>query len=306
MNKGFKIEKMTNMKKGIFLSAVFLLIACGGKHDFDATGTFEATEVILSAETTGRLLTLASEEGMQVHVGEVLAVVDTAALHLQLQQLRTQQSALLKSRPDIGKQVASLRSQIVKQEREVARVENLVKDNAATRKQLDDAQTQLGVLRNQLDATLSQLGSSSEAIEQNAAAMEWQIKQVALQLERSTLKAPMDGMVLATWLHPGEIVVAGRPLLKVADLDHIYLRAYFTSDQLSKVNLGQKVTVTADFGGDERYDYEGTVTWIASESEFTPKNIQTRSSRANLVYAAKIAVVNDGRLKVGVYGEVKL
>lgn len=306
MNKGFKIEKMTNMKKGIFLSAVFLLVACGGKQDFDATGTFEATEVTLSAETTGRLLTLASEEGMQVHVGEVLAVVDTAALHLQLQQLRTQQSALLKSRPDIGKQVASLRSQIVKQEREVARVENLVKDNAATRKQLDDAQTQLGVLRNQLDATLSQLGSSSEAIEQNAAAMEWQIKQVALQLERSTLKAPMDGMVLATWLHPGEMAVAGRPLMKVADLDHIYLRAYFTSDQLSKVNLGQKVTVTADFGGDERFDYEGTVTWIASESEFTPKNIQTRSSRANLVYAAKIAVVNDGRLKVGVYGEVKL
>lgn len=306
MNKGFKIEKMTNMKKGIFLSAVFLLVACGGKQDFDATGTFEATEVTLSAETTGRLLTLASEEGMQVHVGEVLAVVDTAALHLQLQQLRTQQSALLKSRPDIGKQVASLRSHIVKQEREVARVENLVKDNAATRKQLDDAQTQLGVLRNQLDATLSQLGSSSEAIEQNAAAMEWQIKQVALQLERSTLKAPMDGMVLATWLHPGEMAVAGRPLLKVADLDHIYLRAYFTSDQLSKVNLGQKVTVTADFGGDERYDYEGTVTWIASESEFTPKNIQTRSSRANLVYAVKIAVVNDGRLKVGVYGEVKL
>jgi HlyD family secretion protein len=306
MNKGFKIEKMTNMNKGIFLSAVFLLVACGGKQDFDATGTFEATEVTLSAETTGRLLTLASEEGMLVHEGEVLAVVDTAALHLQLQQLRTQQSALLKSRPDIGKQVASLRSQIVKQEREVARVENLVKDNAATRKQLDDAQTQLGVLRNQLDATLSQLGSSSEAIEQNAAAMEWQIKQVALQLERSTLKAPMDGMVLATWLHPGEMAVAGRPLLKVADLDHIYLRAYFTSDQLSKVNLGQKVTVTADFGGDERYDYEGTVTWIASESEFTPKNIQTRSSRANLVYAAKIAVVNDGRLKVGVYGEVKL
>ena len=294
------------MKKGIFLSAVFLLIACGGKQDFDATGTFEATEVTLSAETTGRLLTLASEEGMLVHEGEVLAVVDTAALHLQLQQLRTQQSALLKSRPDIGKQVASLRSQIVKQEREVARVENLMKDNAATRKQLDDAQTQLGVLRNQLDATLSQLGSSSEAIEQNAAAMEWQIKQVALQLERSTLKAPMDGMVLATWLHPGEMAVAGRPLLKVADLDHIYLRAYFNSDQLSKVNLGQKVTVTADFGGDERYDYEGTVTWIASESEFTPKNIQTRSSRANLVYAVKIAVVNDGRLKVGVYGEVKL
>lgn len=291
----------------IFHFSVFVVLwACGGKQDFDATGTFEATEVTLSAETTGRLLSLTVEEGAQVQEGELLAVVDTTTLRLQLQQLRTQQSALLKSRPDIGKQVASLRSQITKQEREVARVESLLKGNAATQKQLDDAQTQLGVLRNQLDAALSHLGSSSETIEQNAAAMEWQIKQIELQLERSRVKAPISGTVLATYLQPGEMAVAGRPLMKIADLEHIYLRAYFTSDQLSKVNLGQKVTVTADFGGDERYDYEGTVTWIASESEFTPKNIQTRSSRANLVYASKIVVKNDGRLKLGVYGEVRL
>lgn len=294
------------MKRILYLAAIIMFAACGSRQDFDATGAFEATEVTLSAETSGRLLTLSVAEGDGVKQGEVLAVVDTAALHLQRQQLRTQQTALLQSRPDIGKQVASLRSQIAKQEREVARIGNLLKGNAATQKQLDDAQTQLGVLRNQLDATLSQLGSSSAAIEQNAAAMEWQIKQIDLQLQRSRIASPIDGTVLVTYLHKDEMAVAGRPVMKIADLDNMYLRAYFTSDQLSKVAVGQKVTVTADFGGDERYDYEGTVTWIAAESEFTPKNIQTRSSRANLVYAAKIAVKNDGRLKIGVYGEVTI
>ena len=288
------------------LTIILLLAACGGKQDFDATGTFEATEVTLSAETSGRLLTMAVAEGDPVKQGDLLAVVDTAALHLQRQQLRTQQAALLESRPDIGKQAASLRSQIAKQEREVARIENLLKGKAATQKQLDDVQSQLGVLRNQLDATLSQLGSSSASIEQNAAAMEWQIKQIDLQLAHSRIVSPIDGTVLATYLQRGEMAVGGRPLVKIANLDKMYLRAYFSSDQLSRVSLGQKVTVTADFGGDERYEYEGTITWIASESEFTPKNIQTRNSRANLVYAAKIAVENDGRLKIGGYGEVRL
>lgn len=290
----------------IYFSLLLLLASCGVKQDFDATGTFEADEVTLSAETSGRLLAMNAEEGMTVKQGDVLAVVDTSALYLQRHQLAAQQSALLKSRPDIGKQVASLRSQIDKQQREVTRIENLLKGNAATQKQLDDAEAQLGVLRNQLDATLSQLGSSSEAIEQNAAAIEWQMKQLTLQLERSRIVSPISGTILAAYLNTGEMAVAGRPVVKVADLERMYLRAYFTSDQLSKVGVGQKVNVTADFGGNERYDYEGTVTWIASESEFTPKNIQTRNSRANLVYAAKIAVKNDGRLKIGVYGEVKL
>ena len=175
----------------IYFSLLLLLASCGVKQDFDATGTFEADEVTLSAETSGRLLAMNAEEGMTVKQGDVLAVVDTAALYLQRHQLAAQQSALLKSRPDIGKQVASLRSQIDKQQREVTRIENLLKGNAATQKQLDDAEAQLGVLRNQLDATLSQLGSSSEAIEQNAAAIEWQMKQLTLQLERSRIVSPI-------------------------------------------------------------------------------------------------------------------
>ena len=154
--------------------------------------------------------------------------------------------------------------------------------------------------------TWSSLQSGNAGIEQNAAAMEWQIKLLDDRIAKSVIRSPIDGTVLVKYIEPGEMAVAGRPLMKVADLNHMYLRAYFTSDQLAHVQLGQKVMVIADFGGDEQMEYEGTVSWIASESEFTPKNIQTRSSRANLVYAAKIAVQNDGKLKIGLYGEVKL
>ena len=171
---------------------------------------------------------------------------------------------------------------------------------------LSGAQTQLTVLRNQLDATLSTLSTSNASIDGNAAAMEWQIKQIDNGLQNSRIFSPIDGTVLVKYVEQGEMAAAGRPIMKVADLDNMYLRAYFTSDQLSKVKIGQKVTVIADFGGDEQYEYEGTVSWISAESEFTPKSIQTRNSRANLVYATKIAVKNDGRLKIGLYGEVKL
>ena len=287
-------------------SILLLLAACGSKQDFDATGMFESTEVTVSAEASGRMLSLTADEGQTVERGAVLGVIDTLQLHLQREQLRSQQQALLRSRPDVEKQVASLRQQIAKQEREVRRVQNLQQGDAATQKQVDDAESQLAMLQRQLDATLSTLGSSNAAIEQNAAAMEWQIKQIDDRIAHSVVTAPAGGTVLVRYIEEGEMAVAGRPLMKLADLGRLYLRAYFTSDQLAHVQLGQKVTVTADFGGDERYDYEGTVTWIASESEFTPKNIQTRSSRANLVYAAKIAVVNDGKLKIGLYGEVRL
>ena len=293
---------------GLTVLTVVALCAtsCGNKNDFDATGTFEATEVTVSAEASGKVLTFAAEEGARVQAGEVLGVIDTMQLYLQREQLLRQQTALLRSRPDIEKQVASLRKQIDKQQREVKRVENLLAGKAATQKQLDDAETQLDVLQRQLDATLSSLNSSNATIEQNAAAAEWQIKQINDRLEKSRIISPINGTVLVKYIEPGEMAVQGRPLMKVADLDKMYLRAYFTSDQLANVQLGQTVTVIADFGGDEQIEYPGTISWIASESEFTPKNIQTRSSRANLVYAAKIAVHNDGKLKIGLYGEVKL
>lgn len=295
------------MKQGLrFIAALLMLAGCSNKQDFDATGTFEATEVTVSAETSGKVLTLDIEEGQTVKAGECLGIIDTMQLYLQRGQLVQQQQALLQGKPNAGKQVSSLRQQIEKQEREVARVERLLDGNVATQKNLDDAQTQLNVLRNQLDATLSTLNTSNASIDGNAAAMEWQIKQIDNSLSHSRISSPVDGTVLVKYVDQGEMAAAGMPIMKVADLENMYLRAYFTSDQLSKVKVGQKVTVIADFGGDEQYEYEGTVIWISEESEFTPKSIQTRNSRANLVYATKIAVKNDGKLKIGLYGEVKL
>lgn len=297
----------TKMKQGLrFIAALLMLAGCSNNQDFDATGTFEATEVTVSAETSGKVLTLNLEEGQTVKAGECLGIIDTMQLYLQRGQLVQQQQALLQGKPNAGKQVSSLRQQIEKQEREVARVERLLDGNVATQKNLDDAQTQLNVLRNQLDATLSTLNTSNASIDGNAAAMEWQIKQIDNSLSHSRISSPVDGTVLVKYVDQGEMAAAGMPIMKVADLENMYLRAYFTSDQLSKVKVGQKVTVIADFGGDEQYEYEGTVIWISEESEFTPKSIQTRNSRANLVYATKIAVKNDGKLKIGLYGEVKL
>lgn len=287
------------------MAALSLMASCAQQQNYDATGTFEAKVVTVSAESSGKIMSFAVEEGQRVSANETVGLIDTVQLSLQRQQLQRQQESILKNKPDVGKQVAALRRQIAVQEKELARVEALVKDDAVPKKQYDDIQAQIGILQSQLNATLSSLGSSSASIESNATAIELQMQQIDDRLAKCQIASPIHGVVLAKYAEAGELAVQGKPLMKVADLDKMYLRAYFTSDQLSKVSLGQKVTVVADFGGGERYEYEGTVTWIATESEFTPKNIQTRNSRANLVYAAKIAVKNDGKLKIGLYGEVR-
>ena len=280
--------------------------ACGDKNEFDASGTFEATEITVSAESTGRILRFDVEEGMPVKAGAEVGVIDSLQLHLQREQLKAQQAALLKSRPDVQKQASSLREQIAKQKTELQRVNNMLRDGAATQKQADDINAQIRILESQLSATLSTLGNSTATINENAAALDTQIAILDDRIAKCRIASSVSGTVLVKYAEAGETAAAGKPLFKVADLDNIYLRAYFTSDQLSRLKLGNKVKVTADFGGGERFDYEGRIAWIASESEFTPKTIQTKDSRANLVYAVKIAVKNDGRLKIGLYGEVSL
>ena len=295
------------MKRVIIYGAIPLLAAsCGGDGDFDATGTFEATEIVVSAEAAGRILRFDAEEGDVLRAGRQVGAIDTVQLYLQKLQLERQRASVRSGRPDIGKQAASLREQIAKQQTERRRVENLLKDGAATTKQLDDIDAQLKVLGGQLDALLSTLENNAVSIDENSSAIELQIAQVEDRLAKCRIASPVTGTVLAKYAEAGELASVGRPLMKVADLDRIYLRAYFTSDQLADLRLGQEVTVTADFGGERQLDYPGRIVWIASESEFTPKTIQTRNSRAGLVYAAKIAVENDGRLKIGLYGEVKL
>lgn len=294
------------MKRIVYIAAVVLAASCGTEAEFDAQGTFEATEVVVSSEATGRILNFEIEEGMTIVANQAVGTIDSLQLHLQRKQLIAQQSALLTSRPDVKKQVASLREQIVKQKSELRRVDNMLKDGAATKKQKDDIEAQIKILEGQLEATLSTLDKNTSTINNNSAALEAQIAAIDDRISKCRIISPVGGTVLVKYAEAGELASVGKPLMKIADLDNIYLRAYFTSDQLAKVNLGDEVKVVADFGGEERYDYTGRVAWISSESEFTPKTIQTKDSRANLVYAVKIAVENDGRLKIGLAGEVVL
>lgn len=283
-----------------------LAVSCGEETNYDAQGTFEATEVVVSAEASGRILNLDVEEGMSVEKGDIVGTIDTMQLHLQRKQLVAQREALLGSRPDIKKQAAALREQIATQRSELARVENMLRDGAATTKQRDDLTASITLLESQLDATLSTLNNNTATINSNAEALDAQIAALDDRIAKCYIVAPASGTVLVKYAEEGEIATMGKPLFKVANLDDIYLRAYFTSDQLADIELGDEVAVTADYGDDERFDYKGRISWISSESEFTPKTIQTKESRANLVYAVKIAVENDGRLKIGMAGEVVL
>lgn len=294
------------MKKVIYIAMALLAISCTKEAEFDAQGTFEATEVVVSSEATGRILNFDIEEGMAIAANQTVGTIDSLQLHLQRKQLVAQQSALLASRPDVKKQVAALREQIAKQKTELRRVDNMLRDGAATQKQKDDIEAQIKILEGQLEAQLSTLDKNTSTINGNSVVLEAQIAALDDRISKCRIISPVGGTVLVKYAEAGELASAGKPLMKIADLKNIYLRAYFTSDQLANVKLGDEVKVVADFGGTKRYDYTGRVAWISSESEFTPKTIQTKDSRANLVYAVKIAVENDGRLKIGLAGEVVL
>ena len=294
------------MRKIVYITAILLAASCSKQSEFDAQGTFEATEIVISSEANGKILNFDIDEGEYIDVGTAICTIDSTQLHLQRKQLTAQQAALLDSRPDINKQASSLRNQISTQKKELNRIENLLKDGAATQKQYDDIDAQIKILESQLEATLSTLNKNTTSISNNSIALDAQIDALSDLITKCKVTSPVKGSVLVKYAEAGELSSAGKPLVKIADLDNIYLRAYFTSTQLANLKLGDEVTVVADFGGDERHDYKGCITWISSESEFTPKTIQTKDSRANLVYAVKIAVKNDGRLKIGLHGEVIL
>ena len=294
------------MKRVIYILVAIVAVSCSNEVEYDAQGIFEATEVVISAEATGKILNFDIREGEAIEANSVVGAIDSLQLHLQREQLKAQQSALLSSRPDKEKQVASLRSQVAKQRAELQRIENMLSDGAATTKQRDDIEAQIAILEGQLSAALSTIDNNTSTINENAAALEAQIVALDDRIAKCRISSAVGGTVLVKYAEEGELAAVGKPLMKVANLKNIYLRAYFTSDQLANVNLGDEVIVTADFGGDERYDYKGRVAWISAESEFTPKSIQTKETRANLVYAVKIAVENDGRLKIGLAGEVRL
>lgn len=286
--------------------AAVLCSSCSDKTEFDACGNFEADEILVSSQGTGQLMWSDIQEGMTVTAGNTLGIIDTVQLYLQKAQLESQLKSVMSSRPDVESQVASLRSQIANQKSEKSRLERLVAKGAAPTKQVDDIKAQIVILESQLDAQLSALSKNTSAVEFNANAISAQIDMIEDKISKCHIVSPVNGTVIAKYIHAGELVGMGTPIMKVADLENMFLRAYFTSDQLGSIVLGDKVTVTADFGGEQQFQYEGKIVWISSESEFTPKSIQTRNTRANLVYAVKIAVRNDGRLKIGTYGEVNI
>ena len=295
------------MKYHFLLVACLLLAGCAtDDKEFDATGTFEATEVTVSAEQTGRLLRFTAEEGRKVEAGSLLGLVDTVQLYLRARQIGATRLVYATQRPDIHKQIAATRQQIAKARQDVERFSQLVGDGAANRKQLDDATHQLAFLRRQLEAQTATLQNSANSLSAQMNTVDVEKLQVADQLAKCRIHTPIGGTILETYVEPGEFVTTGKPLFTVADIDRMYLRAYLTSNQLRNVKLGQRVNVLSDYGDGRRKSYPGTVTWISSKSEFTPKTILTDDERANLVYAVKIAVRNDGHLKIGMYGEVKL
>lgn len=293
------------VKIGLWGVALLLVSACGNRlPDYDATGTFEATEVIVSAEASGKILQLKVEEGTRLKVGEEVGLVDTVQLYLKKLQLEASMKSVESQRPDLAKQIAATKQQIATAQREKRRVESLLAAGAANQKQLDDWEAQVALLERQLVAQESSLRNSTNSLTEQGNSVAIQIAQVDDQLNKCHILSPIDGTVLAKYAEAGELATVGKPLFKVGELDRMYLRAYITSEQLSSVKLGDEVRVYADYGNSERKEYSGVVTWISDRSEFTPKTILTQNERANLVYAVKIAVKNDGLLKIGMYGGI--
>lgn len=297
------------MKKKNILSlcaAIAVLTACSsGEKDYDASGVFETTEVIVSAKATGEILSLNVEEGQDVKRNEMLGLIDTLQLSLHDQQLAANQSAADSKRLDANRQVASIRQQIINLQKEKKRFSDLLAANAATQKQVDDIGYQIEVLQRQLAATQEQIGSNNQSAGNQSMGIKAQRAQTEDQIRKAHITSPITGTVLTKYAEQGEYATPGRALFKVGDISRMRLRAYITAPQLTTLKVGQKVKVFADMGETESKAYEGTVEWISDKAEFTPKTIQTRDERANLVYAIKVAVNNDGLIKRGMYGDVK-
>ncbi len=290
----------------IALTTALLLAACA--HDeniFDATGTFEAVETIVSSEASGTIQSLNIREGQQLKKGTQVGYVDSTQLYLKRKQLQAQIRSVLSRQPNISTQLAALFEELQQAEREQRRVASLLNADAATKKQLDDATTQVNIVKRKIAAQESSLGITMSSLREETLPLQVQIEQTNDLLDKCRIVNAIDGTVLTKYAEAFETTTAGKPLYKIADLSTLVLRAYITGDQFSGIQLNQKVTVLVDAENGYK-EYAGTVQWISDKAEFTPKTIQTKDERANLVYAVKIAVKNDGFLKVGMYGEVKL
>jgi HlyD family secretion protein len=291
----------------LVLCPVLCFTACReDASGYDATGTFEADQVIVSSQAAGMLERFDVQEGERLDSGQVIGYVDSTQLHLKKEQLQAQVTSVLSGRPDVATQVAAIQAQLDHAEQEQRRMANLVQGDAAPAKQLDDANALVAVLRRQLAAQHSALAVTSHSIESRTLPLQIQIRELNDLLNKCRIVNPVKGTVVTRYALAHEMTAAGRPLYTIADLSSLSLRAYITADQFSTLRLGQKVKVRVDGTAGSSRTYEGTVRWISDKAEFTPRTIQTRNERANLVYAIKVSVPNDGTLKIGMYGEVNL
>lgn len=309
------------MNRILLLLTVAFLMGCKSNGDkADASGTFEADEVIISSEIAGKILSFDVEEGQTLPQNKIVGVIDAENLVLQKEQVEASIKALQQKTSDVNPQIELLRDQLSVQksqlatlQRERKRIENLLKQDAATGKQLDDINSQIDVLKKQMNVTSQQMNvqQSTVSTQNRSVLSEGQplakrAEQLNDQIKRANITNPLNGTVITKYAEAGEITSPGKALYKVADLSTITLRAYISGSQLSEVKLGQQVKVRVDKGADEYKEFNGTITWISDKAEFTPKTIQTKDERANLVYAIKVKVKNNGYLKIGMYGEVLL
>lgn len=291
------------MKKILYIiSLPFLLMACQTNNDTaDAYGNFEAEAVIVSAETPGKILELNIDKGDKIEAGYSTALIDTVQLHLQLLQLDAQQTAVAAKRQSIQSQIAVFQEQKTNLEINEERIQKMLKDGAATQKQLDDIQGQISVIDKQIANTKTQF----TLINKEQEVLETQKASVSDKLNRCNIKSPVSGTILETYAEQGELTTAGKALFKIADISELELKVYVSGAQLPHVKLGQQLDVLVDKNSNENQHFSGTITWISSEAEFTPKIIQTKEERVKLVYAVKVTVKNNGTLKIGMPGEVR-
>ncbi len=291
--------KITKLIIGILILAITLISCNKGNDKADGYGNFEATEITISAENSGKLVQFTVEEGNILKKGEHIGLIDTIQLNLIKEQLLVSKNTIISKSKGVLSQINVLKAQLKTATVSKNRIENLLKENAATQKQLDDIDGQIDVINQQIRS----VEIKNAPVVNELKSVDVQLKQVEDQLQKSIITNPVNGTVLVKYAEPNEITSFGKPLYKIADLSTMQLRVYVSETQLSGVKIGQEVTVKID-GSETMKNFAGSISWIASEAEFTPKIIQTKEERVNLVYAVKVDVINDGSLKIGMPAEM--
>lgn len=291
--------KIIKILTGVIVITGFFFSCKSNSDKADGYGNFEATEITVSSESNGKLMQFTVEEGQTLKQGEFVGYIDTIPLTLKKEQLEVSKNVISSKSKGVLSQISVLNAKLKTATISKNRIENLIKENAGTQKQLDDANGEIDVIKQQIRSVEIQNSPTINELKN----IDVQINQIEDQLQKSNIINPINGTVLVKYAEPNEITSFGKPLYKIADLSTMQLRVFISETQLSSIKIGEKVTVKIDSGAAMK-SYEGIITWIASEAEFTPKIIQTKEERVNLVYAVKVDVKNDGSLKIGMPAEM--